>query len=59
MFTITDTEPTSTTVSFVLYQVDRSPFIKRLMHQGSKTGSLVVCTWDLQVLLLPICMMLT
>jgi hypothetical protein len=47
MFTITDTEPTSTTVSFVLYQVDCSQVIKRLMQQGSKTGSLV-CIWDLQ-----------
>ena len=32
------------------HQVDRSQVIK-LMHQGSKMGSLVVCIWDLQVLL--------
>ena len=32
------------------HQVDRSQVIQ-LMHKGSKMGSLVVCIWDLQVLL--------
>ncbi len=37
-------------LSIVYHQVDRNQAIK-LMYQGSKMGSLVVCIWDLQVLL--------